>query len=169
MLFVYNIGPEATCSAVSRLLAANAAGASISISKYSRATDGCPDQPDSWHQYVPANGLRPARHAYSAIGLSRLLQVRRSGAAPPSRPHAIRSGPASPGRLGCSLAADHQLQRVGRRDSRRAKPTMAVRLGIRHVPGRYAFGVLLKRASSGIGPTGTVSSRYRGPHHPEPP
>ncbi len=82
VLFVYNIGPEATCSAVSRLLAANA-GASISISKYSRAIDDCPDQPDSWHQYVPAKGFDQQARLLGN-GLSRLLQVRRIGAAPPS-------------------------------------------------------------------------------------
>jgi hypothetical protein len=56
VLFVYNIGPEARCSAVSRLLSANKERFYVNLKVF----DGyraCPEQPDSWHQYVPAKGF----------------------------------------------------------------------------------------------------------------
>ena len=54
VLFVYNIGPESTCSAVSRLLAANAGRFYLNL-KVFEGYRRCPEQPDSWHQYVPAD------------------------------------------------------------------------------------------------------------------
>ena len=82
MLFVYNIGPEATCPAVSRLLAANQGRFYLNLKVFEGYRD-CPDQPDSWHQYVPAKGF-DQQDRLLGDGLSRLLQVRRVGAAAPS-------------------------------------------------------------------------------------
>jgi Glycosyl hydrolase family 99 len=56
VLFIYNIGPEAKCSAVSRLLAANHGRFYLSLKVFDGYRD-CPEQPDSWHQYVPARGF----------------------------------------------------------------------------------------------------------------
>ena len=54
MLFVYNIGREASCTAVSRLLAASQGRFYLNLKVFEGYRD-CPDQPDSWHQYVPAD------------------------------------------------------------------------------------------------------------------
>jgi Glycosyl hydrolase family 99 len=53
VLFVYNTGSEGSCSAVSRLIAANRARFYLNL-KVFPGYRGCPRQPDSWHQYVPA-------------------------------------------------------------------------------------------------------------------
>jgi Glycosyl hydrolase family 99 len=55
VLFVYNIGKEASCTAVGRLLAANQARFYLNLKVFAGYRD-CPAQPDSWHQYVPASG-----------------------------------------------------------------------------------------------------------------
>ena len=54
VLFVYNTGQEASCSAVSRILAASQARFYLNLKVFSGYRD-CPKQPDSWHQYVPAD------------------------------------------------------------------------------------------------------------------
>ena len=64
VLFVYNIGPEASCLAVSRLLAASHGRFYLNLKVFEGYRD-CPDQPDSWHQYVPAKGF-DQQAAYSA-------------------------------------------------------------------------------------------------------
>jgi hypothetical protein len=56
VMFVYNIGPEATCSAVRRLLAASEGRFYLNLKVFPGYRD-CPEQPDSWHQYVPATGF----------------------------------------------------------------------------------------------------------------
>jgi hypothetical protein len=56
VLFIYNIGPEARCSAVSRLLAANKGRFYLNLKVFDGYRD-CAEQPDSWHQYVPARGF----------------------------------------------------------------------------------------------------------------
>ena len=53
VIFVYNTGREASCSAVSRLLATNQARFYLNLKVFTGYRD-CPKQPDSWHQYVPA-------------------------------------------------------------------------------------------------------------------
>ena len=53
VLFVYNIGREASCPAVSRLLAASRSRFYLNLKVFDGYRD-CRDQPDSWHQYVPA-------------------------------------------------------------------------------------------------------------------
>lgn len=53
VLFVYNIGREASCQAVKRLLAASRSRFYLNLKVFEGYRD-CPDQPDSWHQYVPA-------------------------------------------------------------------------------------------------------------------
>jgi hypothetical protein len=55
VLFVYNTGDEGSCSAVSRLIAANRARFYLNL-KVFPGYRACHGQPDSWHQYVPANG-----------------------------------------------------------------------------------------------------------------
>jgi hypothetical protein len=55
VLFVYNLGREASCRAVSRLKAANQSRFYLNLKVFEGYRD-CPDQPDSWHQYVPADG-----------------------------------------------------------------------------------------------------------------
>ena len=55
VLFVYNIGMEASCTAVGRLLAANQGRFHLNLKVFGGYRD-CPAQPNSWHQYVPANG-----------------------------------------------------------------------------------------------------------------
>lgn len=54
VLFVYNVGVEASCPAVSRLMAANQQRFYLNLKVFEGYRD-CPDQPDSWHQYVPAD------------------------------------------------------------------------------------------------------------------
>jgi|RhiMethySRZTD1v2_1073278.scaffolds.fasta_scaffold56023_2 hypothetical protein len=54
VLFVYNIGSEASCPAVRRLLAANQGRFYLNLKVFPGYRD-CPKQPDSWHQYVPAD------------------------------------------------------------------------------------------------------------------
>jgi len=54
VLFIYNIGLEASCPAVSRFLAASGGRFYLNVKVFDGYRD-CPDQPDSWHQYVPAN------------------------------------------------------------------------------------------------------------------
>jgi hypothetical protein len=56
VLFIYNIGPEARCTAVSRLLAANKGRFYLNLKVFHGYRD-CPEQPDSWHQYVPARSF----------------------------------------------------------------------------------------------------------------
>src|SRR5215211_1386761 len=56
VLFVYNTGPEANCSAVSRLMAASSGRFYLNLKVFGGYRH-CPDQPDSWHQYVPATGF----------------------------------------------------------------------------------------------------------------
>ena len=56
VLFIYNIGPEARCTAVSRLLAANKGRFYLDLKVFNGYRD-CPEQPDSWHQYVPARSF----------------------------------------------------------------------------------------------------------------
>jgi Glycosyl hydrolase family 99 len=53
VLFVYNTGPEASCRAVSRLLAASHGRFYLNLKVFGGYRE-CPKQPDSWHQYVPA-------------------------------------------------------------------------------------------------------------------
>jgi hypothetical protein len=53
VLFVYNVGREASCKAVSRLLAASRSRFYLNLKVFEGYRD-CPDQPDSWHQYAPA-------------------------------------------------------------------------------------------------------------------
>jgi hypothetical protein len=55
VLFVYNIGREGSCPAVNRLLAANQARFYLNLKVFPGYRD-CQKQPDSWHQYVPADG-----------------------------------------------------------------------------------------------------------------
>ena len=55
VLFVYNIGREASCTAVGRLLAANQGRFYLNLKAFAGYRD-CPAQPNSWHQYVPASG-----------------------------------------------------------------------------------------------------------------
>src|SRR5215211_8855427 len=54
VLFVYNLGRETSCRAVSRLKAANQSRFYLNLKVFEGYRD-CPDQPDSWHQYVPAD------------------------------------------------------------------------------------------------------------------
>ena len=54
VLFVYNTGKEASCGAVRRLLAANQGRFYLNLKVFKGYRD-CPKQPDSWHQYVPAD------------------------------------------------------------------------------------------------------------------
>jgi hypothetical protein len=54
VLFVYNIGREGSCQAVSRLMAANQARFYLTLKVFPGYRD-CQKQPDSWHQYVPAD------------------------------------------------------------------------------------------------------------------
>jgi hypothetical protein len=54
VLFIYNIGREASCPAVSRLLAASKGRFYLNVKVFDGYRD-CPGQPDSWHQYVPAD------------------------------------------------------------------------------------------------------------------
>jgi hypothetical protein len=54
VLFVYNIGREASCQAVSRLLAASRSRFYLNVKVFEGYRE-CRDQPDSWHQYVPAD------------------------------------------------------------------------------------------------------------------
>ena len=56
VLFVYNTGREASCSAVSRLLTASRGRFYLNLKVFEGYRD-CPDQPNSWHQYVPAKGF----------------------------------------------------------------------------------------------------------------
>lgn len=53
VLFVYNLGSEASCAATHRLKTANAGRFYLNL-KVFKGYDSCPDQPDSWHQYAPA-------------------------------------------------------------------------------------------------------------------
>ncbi|HKN45799.1 MAG TPA: hypothetical protein VJW23_17935, partial [Propionibacteriaceae bacterium] len=64
VLFVYNIGSEASCPAVSRLLAANQGRFYLNLKVFPGYRD-CPKQPDSWHQYVPADSY-DQQDTYSA-------------------------------------------------------------------------------------------------------
>ncbi len=54
VLFVYNIDGEASCPAVSRLLTANQGRFYLNLKVFPGYRD-CRHQPDSWHQYVPAD------------------------------------------------------------------------------------------------------------------
>jgi Glycosyl hydrolase family 99 len=54
VLFVYNIGREASCQAVKRLLAASQSRFYLNLKVFEGYRE-CPAQPDSWHQYVPAD------------------------------------------------------------------------------------------------------------------
>jgi hypothetical protein len=54
VLFVYNIGKEASCTAVGRLLAANQGRFYLNLKVFAGYRD-CPAHPNSWHQYVPAH------------------------------------------------------------------------------------------------------------------
>ena len=54
VLFIYNVGREASCPAVSRLLAASGGRFYLNVKVFGGYRN-CPDQPDSWHQYVPAH------------------------------------------------------------------------------------------------------------------
>jgi hypothetical protein len=56
VLFVYNVGREASCQAVKRLLAASQSRFYLNLKVFEGYRD-CPAQPDSWHQYVPARGF----------------------------------------------------------------------------------------------------------------
>ena len=56
VMFIYNIGPEASCTAVRRILAASEGRFYLNL-KVFPGYRNCPDQPDSWHQYVPATGF----------------------------------------------------------------------------------------------------------------
>jgi hypothetical protein len=53
VLFVYNKGREGSCPAVKRLLAANQSRFHLNLKVFADFRD-CSEQPDSWHQYVPA-------------------------------------------------------------------------------------------------------------------
>jgi hypothetical protein len=53
VLFVYNIGQEGSCPAVSRLMAANQARFYLNLKVFVGYRE-CSKQPDSWHQYRPA-------------------------------------------------------------------------------------------------------------------
>jgi hypothetical protein len=55
-LFVYNVGPEGSCSTVSRLVAANQGRFYLNLKVFPGYRE-CPKQPDSWHQYVPADSF----------------------------------------------------------------------------------------------------------------
>lgn len=54
VLFVYNLGREGSCAALSRLIAANQARFYLNLKVFPGYRD-CKKQPDSWHQYVPAD------------------------------------------------------------------------------------------------------------------
>jgi hypothetical protein len=54
VLFIYNIGREASCPAVSRLLAASKGRFYLNVKVFDGYRN-CANQPDSWHQYVPAD------------------------------------------------------------------------------------------------------------------
>ena len=56
VLFVYNIGREASCQAVKRLEAASQSRFYLNLKVFEGYRD-CSAQPDSWHQYVPARGF----------------------------------------------------------------------------------------------------------------
>jgi hypothetical protein len=56
VLFVYNVGPEGSCSTVSRLSAANQGRFYLNLKVFPGYRE-CPTQPDSWHQYVPADSF----------------------------------------------------------------------------------------------------------------
>jgi hypothetical protein len=56
VLFVYNIGREASCQAVKRLLAASQSRFYLNLKVFEGYRE-CPAQPDSWHEYVPARGF----------------------------------------------------------------------------------------------------------------
>src|SRR5215211_9009235 len=53
VLFVYNIGREASCQAVKRLLSASQSRFYLSLKVFAGYRN-CAAQPDAWHQYVPA-------------------------------------------------------------------------------------------------------------------
>lgn len=53
VLFVYNTGGEASCAAVSSLVAANAGRFYLNLKVFGGYL-GCATQPDGWHQYGPA-------------------------------------------------------------------------------------------------------------------
>jgi hypothetical protein len=56
VLFVYNVGGERSCRAVNRLLAANRSHFYLNL-KVFPGYRACVNQPDSWHQYVPAKAF----------------------------------------------------------------------------------------------------------------
>lgn len=56
VLLVYNVGPEGSCSTVSRLIAANQGRFYLNLKVFPGYRE-CPTQPDSWHQYVPADSF----------------------------------------------------------------------------------------------------------------
>jgi Glycosyl hydrolase family 99 len=56
VLFVYNVGPEGSCATVSRLIAANQGRFYLNLKVFPGYRE-CPKQPDSWHQYVPADSF----------------------------------------------------------------------------------------------------------------
>jgi Glycosyl hydrolase family 99 len=54
VLFIYTVGREASCPAVTRLLAVSKGRFYLNVKVFDGYRD-CPNQPDSWHQYVPAH------------------------------------------------------------------------------------------------------------------
>jgi hypothetical protein len=56
VLFVYNVGPEGSCPTVSRLIAASQGRFYLNVKVFAGYRE-CPKQPDSWHQYVPADSF----------------------------------------------------------------------------------------------------------------
>jgi Glycosyl hydrolase family 99 len=56
VLFVYNVGPEGSCATVSRLIAANQGRFYLNLKVFPGYRE-CPKQPDSWHEYVPADSF----------------------------------------------------------------------------------------------------------------
>jgi Glycosyl hydrolase family 99 len=56
VLFVYNVGREGSCSTVSQLITANQGRFYLNLKVFVGYRE-CPRQPDSWHQYVPADSF----------------------------------------------------------------------------------------------------------------
>ena len=138
VLFVYNANAT-SCSETSRWMNANAGRFYINLKVFS-GYQSCAVQPDSWHQYGPADRLRPTGQLLS-VGFPGVLEVQRVDATARPRSRTIQDRPAPAGHLRRPVATGHHVQRVGRGNRRRVGRPMGHPERARRLPGRDARGV----------------------------
>ena len=134
VVFVYADANDA-CGMADRWKQADTMGAYIVLKVFQGYTQ-CASQPDSWHQYAPATAAdQQGKYSYS---ISPGFWLKGTPVRLARDLHPLGTERKGYGCFGRSLAADHNLQRVGGRHRCGTRHSVGKRFRERAIPGRIA-------------------------------